>query len=363
MVVSNIERTEKLNKDIKLIIKIICDVANDSLISIILYGSYGRGEGAFFKKGNDVFVYNDYDLLLVVKNRIQEAIIVHIKQTLLDSLEIKWIDISQYTVSNLKRLKPFILNFDLKYGSKVIWGNPDILDCVPAFSSTQISLKDAELLYFTRLYPFLGSLDAKAFLVGIEGEKSRFFRNQMAKAVLAIDDVLLIQNNSYHSSYVERVSRLGKIYPTKYELIKLSNWALKEKMTPCDTKMTASETHELFIQVLRLYLEEMRISLSKFYKRTIKNTDDLIKAKSFSLQELILQMKFFILAKTLKPYFKQEKIRMIQSYAVESFIAEEKDKTDIFYKCRTMIQSIAPNQNFEGMDWDKMRNLIVKMSR
>jgi len=260
MVVSEKERKVKLDQEIELLTRLILEIVNHFLVSIVLYGSYGRDEGAFYRKNDEISLYNDFDLLLIVKKRVPDAEMFRLKQTLLDNSEVRWIDISQKTVSNLKKLMPSILNYDLKFGSRVIWGDTDILEFIPIFSPSQITLKDAELLYFTRLYTFLGSLDANAFFVGVRGEKSRFFRNQMAKAILAIVDILLLQKNKYHPSYHQRVDRLKTLYPAKREIITLSDWALGEKIAPNDTTMNPQETEDFFGRILKVYFEEMHIA-------------------------------------------------------------------------------------------------------
>lgn len=355
----------KLNTDICIIISEILKPVGTQIEAIVLYGSYGRDEGAFYIEKGEVFVYNDYDILLIVKNkkRILEKEIQKIQDTLLNFIDIKWIEISQVTKNNLRKLKPSIYNFDLKYGSRVIWGDHNILDSIPAFKTDQITLKDAEVLYFTRLYTFLGSLKLNAFAIGIKGEDSRFFRNQMAKAVLSIVDVLLLQKNMYDTSYRERVDRLANLYPLKKELIELSRWALLEKMTPFAKVMNPKETKDLHTQVLSLYHKEMHIALSKLYAKKIVTTDDLRKAKFLSFRELIFKIKILIMTKTLKYYHKQNYIIFAQCYAVESFIKEGIEKDMILNKCKILVNKIGSTLKVEDITWEDLKSLIVKLSR
>jgi hypothetical protein len=359
----NIEFKQKLETDIEFIVSEIHKLVKSKIVSIILYGSYGRNEGAFYRKNNKIYVYNDYDLLLIVNDIIPDKEIQYIKQALLDKLDVRWIDISQERTDNLRKLKPTIFNFDLKYGSRVIDGSNGILNTIPSFKSEQLTLKEAEVLYFTRLYTLLGSLRPNAFMDGVEGEESRFFRNQMAKAVLAVVDILLLQKNIYHTSYRERVDRLVNMYPLKKELIDLSRWALYEKMTPSAPTMHAKETKDFHSQIVSLYQKEMFIALSKYYRRKIKSTDDLKKAQTYSLKEIIIQIKVLILNGTMKSHNKSKKINLLQSYAAEFYIKKGMGKKDIINKCKIQIQELDVNQNVTDIDWDALRNLIVKLSR
>jgi len=357
------EKKNKLKSDIEIINKLILQNANNSLISIILYGSYGRDEGAFFKKEQKVCVYNDYDLLLVVKRIMPPKDLLKIKQLLSDNLDIKWIDISQKTIPKLKKLKPIIFNFDLKYGSKVIWGDKNVFNHIPNFTSNQLTLWDAETLYFTRLFPFFGSLNPNYNDEVLTGEDSRFFRNQMSKAILAIVDVLLLQKNQYHSSYLERVSRLKLFYPREENLILLSNWALKEKLNPTDPIMNKKEIETLIFKVSTEYIKEMYIALSKFYGKKILTTDDLRKAKSYSLKELTIAFKVFIKSRSLKQYYLQQKILFAQSYYVESITAENQHKKKCLEKCLVIINRISSKENSEKISQNKIRSILIKLSR
>lgn len=362
MILTNAEKKIKSDQDINLIVDVITKSLSEFITSIVLYGSYGREEGAYYSEKGAVLVYNDYDILLVVKKTISNSIMTEIEQTLSNMLDVRWIDLSQKTISKLKQLKPLIFNFDLKYGSLVIWGESNVLKHIPAFEAKQLTLRDAEILYFTRLYTFLGSLDGNGFIDGVQGEESRFFRNQMAKAVLAIVDVLLLQKNSYHTSYCERVERFEKLYPQKKQLVELSRWALEEKLTPRALTMNPKDTKDFYTQVLYFYHEEMFIALSKFYGKKISITDDLVKANTYSLQNLLTMLKTLILTKTLRHYWRQKKIQFIQSYAVEFFIAEE-NKQDIFNKCKVLLKKINPNLKIESVNSDTLRDIIVKLSR
>jgi predicted nucleotidyltransferase len=363
MTVSKTKKNIKLKVDTELINKLILQNVNNSIISIILYGSYGRGEGAFFINEQKVCVYNDYDILLIVKKIMPTADLLKIKKILLKNLDIRWIDISQKTIPKLKKLKPIIFNFDLKYGSRVIWGDKNVFEHIPNFTSKQLTLWDAETLYFTRLFTFFGSLNPNYNDQEITGEDSRFFRNQMAKGVLAIVDVLLLQKKQYHSSYQERVSRLKLLYPKEENLILLSNWALKEKLSTTAPIMNKEEIETLIFKVSNRYIKEMYIVLSKFYGKEISTTDDLRKAKFYSLKELIVVLKVFIKSRSLKQYYLQQNILFAQSYYVESITVENQHKKNCLNKCLSIINRIRPELNLEKISQNRLREIIIELSR
>lgn len=64
---------------------------------------------------------------------------------------------------------------------------------------------DLDILYKTRMWTLLGSWSGP--FRDIEGEDARFFRNQMAKCVLAACDMILIKNRAYSTSYKRGLSK------------------------------------------------------------------------------------------------------------------------------------------------------------
>ena len=185
----------------------------------------------------------------------------------------------------------------------------------------------------------------------------------MAKAVLAIVDVLLLQKSMYHASYRERVIRIANLYPFKKELIELSNWAITEKMNPSAPAMKPKDTFNLYTQVLGLYHKEMYTVLSKFYSKKIITTDDLRKAKLNSLNELIQRLKVFIRYRTLKPYYRRLNILFAQAYYVESIIADDKYKRESIEQCKALVNKLNSNMNSNNISLNALKKQIVELSR
>ena len=231
-----VDQLSIFNKDIEVITSAIIKKC-PQLVSIILYGGYGRNEGSMIKDGDRYIPYNDYDLLIIINNKIQNNALLQLKTKLAKDLSIRWIDISQKSSAELNKLSPSIFNYDLKYASRVIYGDDSVLNLIPSIKSSTLSLVEGEVLFITRLWTFLGCLDVNGFNIDRSDDEVRFFRNQMAKGVLAIVDILLIQKKAYHTSYKQRVQNFIDLYPEKEELCELSKWALEEKLFPKDKQM------------------------------------------------------------------------------------------------------------------------------
>ena len=273
------------------------DIIVDTLISniygintIILYGGYGRDEGAWVKINNSYEPYNDFDILIVL-NEINEKPALNqielIKKNLLEKINIQWIDLTFIELKDFsKSNKKSIFQFDLKNGSKVIYGNKGLLTKVNSIDSSQIRLVEGKLLFFTRLWPFAGGAES---IIDLNQSQSLFFRYQMSKAILAAIDMKLLMQGMYVSSYVDRC-QLAIDIGNKNDILDkdIINWAITQKLTPCNKMMKAKEVFDLqkkvahifsfySLQILSCYYNKKFPSLMSFYKFYSKSFKENIK--------------------------------------------------------------------------------------
>lgn len=285
----------RLQRDIEIIIAQVlqewktCD-------AIILTGGYGRGEGSWFLDANSVWQpYNDYDLVIVTADGISDQNRLWHENNLASLLQIRFIDILQISKSELQKLPNNIKNYDLKYASKVIYGCPSILDNIPSFDASNFSLRDVETLYFTRLFTLFGSFSSSAMTEGVDVENSRFFRNQMAKAILAVVDALLVETGAYHWSYTKRVHTVQKIDHLNCEpIFSLATWALSEKLNPKARRMSGMEVKNLYSSVHTVFHKTMFRILSVYYNRPICSANDIVAYRKFGLLNMCKRLYWFI---------------------------------------------------------------------
>ena len=264
-------------RDLSVIRKTVLEnVDQGKVCAILLYGGYGRGEGSWVVSQVDEVSlpkpYNDYDIALVLNDKISTGSLKLIEERLKQRVDVRWIDICQYTKNELRKFKPSIKNFDFKNGSMCIYGEGSILNEIPDFKSSQITLVDIETLYLTRIWTLIGSFPAGG-LVKMDGAQEMFFRNQMAKCVLAIVDCVLVQNDAYHSSYRKRV-RLLEQYTKDKELLELAGWALDEKLFPKSVSMGGKEICDLYHVVNKKFFDYFFACLSRLYQKRILKPED-----------------------------------------------------------------------------------------
>jgi len=296
-----------------------CLTALPDARALILYGSYGRGEGAWFEDDDGSFrPYNDYDVLIVADRTLPKRELDELKQGLLREIGLRWLDVGQKSPAQLRRLRPSILNHDLKYASRVIHGDTAVLDLIPDIPASSLPMKDAQILYFTRLWTFLGSLPPGGVDQDLAGDCARFFRNQMSKAVLAVVDVVLLAHGAYDTSYRTRVERLAALHPEEAALLKLSSWALREKLVPRAPVMNASEVCDLYAAVLQQYRRQMYRALGHHFGRPIRGPEDLERALRWRPVSL-LRRAFWLARFRGRLMEKRLDIQLAQSYLVAAY--------------------------------------------
>ena len=258
-VISNNQIAKKLKTDMQIIIQYLVN-NYPQIKSIYLCGGYGRNEGAWlYEKNGNLIPYNDYDLTLIVEDKNLDNIEV-VKKELANKVSIKWIDIDLLSLKELKNLKPTIKSVDLVNGSQLIYGK-DVIKNI-SINSKKIGYYDIETLYFTRIWCFLGSFEGEFHDLNVD--ESVFFKNQMAKAILATMDVYLILHKMYTSSYIERVKIIKTIINDK-KYIQLIDWALNEKLRPSTEPLKKEDMSHLYNEVYNIYIYTFKKGFGRKY--------------------------------------------------------------------------------------------------
>jgi len=216
---------ELRNKKFEIILKEIGYIINNIIsceITILLIGSYGRGDGKFDKKGHPL---RDIDLAIILEKneKINESEIkIKLKESNLLSNLI--IDLHYYTFNSLIRVLPFWRFYDLRHNSKIILG-PDIRDKICNFKSSDISKYDGlrmlagEIIKIFRenkisknkLYYIMQS--AKNIKAGIYGTKVDYQNHK-----ISMDEFVDYSLRYYSGGY--KKCPFSHLQPTIYYLLK-----------------------------------------------------------------------------------------------------------------------------------------------
>lgn len=349
-------KEKALATELKNVLEIIKKNINTK--AVILYGGYGRGEGAWFKKGQGFYPYNDFDLLLIVNDdEERKCDLKALKSQLSVEVSTDFLDISIFSFSKLKKLPLSIFSYDLKYASTVLDGQTNILGYIPNYKSSEISLKEGAILFFTRLWTFCGSLPT--FFQSLDGEQARFFRYQMSKALLAVIDVILILKKSYHTSYKERVKRVASLSnDSEFEkYLPLFKWALQEKLSPSSEFMSESEVKELYEKTAYIYRYFMLKLLSKQKNKSFKLVEDYYSNYSKSVVISLKRIVYPFLRNGSRDFEKSYFLNLVQMDVLSHALKEGADVQRL-YRARENLSKAGKKCD---LDWNQIKKGVADL--
>jgi len=209
--------------------------ANFNPQSIILTGSFGRGEITVINQNGNFKFLSDCELLLIPYQFLKGQLIKNIQKQLYNATGLK-IEIWGGTltlflyVKSLLHLKPTISNYDLKYGSRVVYGK-NYLDKIFPYKQEDIPLWEGLRLLFNRM------IEALDYYSHEDTTIEMIYWTD--KIVFACQDALLLTLGIYFSSYRERNKIFLELFPNHFEdiskqvkiLPNMASEALKRKLT------------------------------------------------------------------------------------------------------------------------------------
>ena len=321
---------------------------------ILLCGGYGRDEGAWYADDEGMpRPYNDYDFVVVSNNKLPANEYRLLRVEMANTIGINWIDINFYTPSYIKHLKNTIKNVDLVHASKVLYGDSSIIDSIKV-DPHRIGTYDTILLYKTRIWTFLGAWEGE--LCSLESEKSRFFRNQMAKGILAGCDLILIKDKKYTSSYVRRADIILGDYNFNRKYASLVKWAISEKMSPQACHMDKNEVEELYWGAKDFFCYALRYSDKALFYRSSHCKG--IKSYLICRTDVMLHIMYDFLKKHECRHAKELDVLCAQNFV---FWANDHGKINQQYISNaSKILRKWSYTNHDISDWDEIRYEVAK---
>jgi hypothetical protein len=179
--------------------------------SIILIGSFGKGEVTVIEDGGNLKFLSDCEVIIIPNKYVfNRDKIEKISDNFYEKTNLK-VDISGVILSVYllfpflsRKLRPTMAIYDLKYGSKVIYGK-DYLERIPNFKPGDIPLWEGIRLLFNRMAEALEHFSLKN-----PSEEMVYWTD---KIVLACQDALLLSLGEYHFSYRKRNEMFQSLFP------------------------------------------------------------------------------------------------------------------------------------------------------
>lgn len=230
----------------------------------VLIGGYGRGEGTpFINSDGSQSPFNDYDLVVIVEN-LNPAIrqkFRRLEKELSAKLGLP-VDLCPYLLPHLHKCEFSLLNYEMKQGHKVIWGDQNILAAMPDYPRDAIPLSEGTRLLLNRGKLLL---DMKRRLANPEPptaeERIRFIKF-IQKVHLALGDCALLAEGKYDMAYAvkkERIATIGNI-PGRDEVIvgylkaiELKEWGDYRRLEKTNLGKEYKRTLALFLRFMPWY--------------------------------------------------------------------------------------------------------------
>ena len=253
-----------IQKQLDTAVKIILLHVKKPPVGIILCGGFGRGEGTVVKEGQLVRPVNDYDFLIVTDEKPLDMSILAKK--LANALTMKLLDIRAISPDELNKLPISQWAYDLKYGSKVIFGDKSLLQLIPDFSAEQIPVWEAIKLLCNRMAGILGALSYDEAMRSLIIKDQGWFRVQVDHMLIACGDAALIRYGYYHHLYRERLRRLFTCIDwfSEFELEKIAE-SYRRKLSVWDTSMLIQ--CEFDLPLIEVIAEKSYLNTIKSYLR------------------------------------------------------------------------------------------------
>ncbi|MCL5256612.1 MAG: nucleotidyltransferase domain-containing protein [Chloroflexi bacterium] len=173
--------------------------------SIILRGSFARGEGSVVTDGDQLTFLSDYELVVVSPHVSDRSVLRTVSRDLTARLGVE-ISISRLHPQDVlagMAAGHTIAMYEMQNGGMVLWGEP-VLGRVPATDPRSLDLWSALRLLLNRMAESLGNESAADDL-----ETLRW----ITKTALACAESLLLACGQYHYSYAERGRRFADLLP------------------------------------------------------------------------------------------------------------------------------------------------------
>jgi len=347
------------------------------VISIILSGGFGRGEGSFLIEKGKVCPLNDFDIYLVTEDKKSEDILneialearrligtrgisMHIfeRDKLINSddsySQLFYVDLKAFPINYFRYLPPMMRYYDLKEASIVIAGQKNIFN-----EMMDYQLKDLPLAESLRL--LLNRMSHLIQFPPINSHKKRSHQLlvfHVVKAYLACATALLQFSGKYRSSYKENMEILEKTFaddfPELYKKIPELPAKVREftefRMEP-DFSLYDGQDFDIWQEAKINIGLVSQYFLSKYIEKPINDWDDFSKVirKSIWSKYYIPYLKYY-LKKNFGKTFKNENILSIITFFSRIYFNTLYFKRmfkyqDKFYP-RTLFRLSSPELNF-----------------
>ncbi|MEI6175607.1 MAG: hypothetical protein WCS43_01840 [Verrucomicrobiota bacterium] len=228
--------------------------------ALLLGGGYGRGEGGVFATPIGDAPYNDLEFFLLISGhpRLNErrygAAIHDLEHRMTEKLGIE-VEFKILSLEKLSTSPTSMFYYDLVCGHRVTVGSPTVLEacahhadpmCIPAHEATRLMMNRCSGLLFAA---------ERLARNNLTREDLDFIARNIAKAQLALGDVVLTALGKYHWSCIERHKQLASVNESSLpmeDLLAFHKDGVAFKLHPCPGTSTLDELQALHQAVTKI---------------------------------------------------------------------------------------------------------------
>ncbi len=180
--------------------------------TVVLTGGFGRGEGTMACEGGRYRPMNDYDVIVVGPGPEPDIEWKPAARALAEELDLPYVDMSWRDSTLLDDPPRTLFFYDFLNGSRVIHGNPDLLNTVRRFPVGEIRPEEGLICILNRLMGLFIGLRPECLPPAELGAADReFLWIQHSKLGMALADRWLLDWGAYDTSYRIRDRRFREL--------------------------------------------------------------------------------------------------------------------------------------------------------
>jgi predicted AlkP superfamily pyrophosphatase or phosphodiesterase len=180
--------------------------------SVVLHGGFGRGEGTLLYDGTRYRALNDYDVMVVGPGPRPDIPWKDIGAELATSLGLPYFDFGWIDRDLLAQPPRSLFFYDFLHGSRVLHGDPHLLNNACRFAPAEIAEEEGIRLLLNRVAGVLIGLTAACLPPALLSASACEFLNiQMSKLGMAIADRRLLSWQAYDVRYAVRRRRFAEL--------------------------------------------------------------------------------------------------------------------------------------------------------
>jgi len=254
--------------------RILAQIGRGNCIAILLTGSFGRGEGGVRQRGDGWAIVNDIELV-VIQDEPTPRLLNGLGEQLASQYGIYKVEIDVRRRSDLKLKGATMQNYDERYGSQVIYGDPRILEEMGEFNARDIPMWEGARLLLNRAGGLVMHFTWPRYLARAEldDDVQHHMKNQLVKAGVALGDALIVCHRCYHTSYRKRWDIFESLVAARrVQLpagdITLINRSYEEKLFP-NTHSFFSDLFPCYEAIVRAYVPLFLRVMSEHFQTPI----------------------------------------------------------------------------------------------